>query len=291
MSAIGNVISRLVSRWASSQPGTIEEFKLAETRLARSARPALRHQCLCQGPVRLLRRRRGLRAVAAPLGSPGLDSRRRGSGGNRLGVQHRLPCAPPARAITRDSERRPAFAARFGTDGGDGRRHACRRSGHRRRRAAYHRTRHDRGRRAGLWGCLRTEARVRPHAPPTPPWTRALGRSGGDSFPSGHTAAAFAAAQVLADSRPAGEWTWRTTAYSLGALTAYARLDGNMHWLSDTVAGAALGMATGRFVSNRSESHAQESVAHFSVQPAKGGAFLSVSVDPYEWLSRRTRPE
>lgn len=106
-------------------------------------------------------------------------------------------------------------------------------------------------------------------------------RSGGDSFPSGHTAAVFAAAQVLADSRPEGEWSWPVAAYSLGALTAYARMNGNMHWFSDTVAGAALGMASGRFVSNRAEDEHDRKPARLSVQPLKGGAFLSLSVDPY----------
>lgn len=104
--------------------------------------------------------------------------------------------------------------------------------------------------------------------------------SGGDSFPSGHTAAAFAAAQVFADSRPEGEWSWRIAAYSLGALTAYARVQDNQHWLSDTVAGTALGIATGRFISNRSAEPAGDRAIHFSIHPVKGGAMLRVSVDP-----------
>lgn len=104
-------------------------------------------------------------------------------------------------------------------------------------------------------------------------------RSGGDSFPSGHTAAAFAAAQVLADSRPPGEWPLRVAAYTLGGLTAYARLDGNMHWFSDTVAGAALGMAVGRFISSRSRDGSGAASTRFEVQPLHGGALLSFSVD------------
>jgi hypothetical protein len=104
--------------------------------------------------------------------------------------------------------------------------------------------------------------------------------SGGDSFPSGHTAAAFAAAQVFADSRPDGEWAWRIAAYSMGALTAYARVHDNQHWLSDTVAGTALGVATGRFISNRSAIAEDEKKVHLSIHPMKGGAMLKVSVDP-----------
>ncbi len=94
-------------------------------------------------------------------------------------------------------------------------------------------------------------------------------RSHGDSFPSGHTTAAFAATQVFAESRPAGEWSWRLVAYSLAAATAYARLEGNMHWLSDTVAGAALGTATGHFVAQRDGEHERRPAAHLAVEPLR----------------------
>ena len=76
------------------------------------------------------------------------------------------------------------------------------------------------------------------------------GRSG-SSFPSDHVAAIFAAAQVLSDRLPVERQGLRWTAYGLAGVTALARINGNNHWLSDTVAGAALGMATGRFVSER----------------------------------------
>jgi membrane-associated phospholipid phosphatase len=76
------------------------------------------------------------------------------------------------------------------------------------------------------------------------------GRSG-NSFPSDHVAAIFAAAQVLSDRLPVEKQALRWTAYGLAGATALARIQGNNHWLSDTVAGAALGMATGRFVSER----------------------------------------
>ena len=102
---------------------------------------------------------------------------------------------------------------------------------------------------------------------------------GGDSFPSGHVTAAFAAAEVFAQSRPEGEWRWRFLAYSLAAATAYGRLDSNMHWCSDVVAGAALGIATGRFVAGRDADRAPSRVS-FWVQPTKRGALLSFSVDP-----------
>lgn len=108
---------------------------------------------------------------------------------------------------------------------------------------------------------------------------RAAWGTGGDSFPSGHVTAAFAAAEVFAESRPPDEWRWRILAYSLACATAYARVNGNMHWTSDTVAGAALGIATGRFVAARGDEKWHSHVSAW-IQPLPGGAMLSFSVDP-----------
>jgi membrane-associated phospholipid phosphatase len=133
---------------------------------------------------------------------------------------------------------------------------------------------------ASSFGLKHLTGRLRPDSTDNPrEW-----RAGGDSFPSGHVTAIFAVTQVLANSRPEGKWTWRIVGYSLGAATAYARLDGNVHWLSDTVAGAALGIATGEFVSHRGQLAAHKSAVAFSVQPLRGGAMLGFSVDPYELM-------
>jgi membrane-associated phospholipid phosphatase len=102
-------------------------------------------------------------------------------------------------------------------------------------------------------------------------------REGGSSFPSGHTSVTFAAAQVLADELPENKWGWRMLAYGLAGATAYARMDSNAHWLSDTVAGAALGIAGGRFISNRAQG--STSRVSFSVAPIEGGAMLTFAVD------------
>jgi membrane-associated phospholipid phosphatase len=76
----------------------------------------------------------------------------------------------------------------------------------------------------------------------------------GDSFPSMHTATAFAIGTVLAESgNDRVRWLRRTIGYGLAAGTAYARMDHDAHWLSDTVAGAALGIATARFVMKQRE--------------------------------------
>ena len=83
-------------------------------------------------------------------------------------------------------------------------------------------------------------------------------RSGGDSFPSMHVSTTFAVGTVFAES--GGDdyrWLRRGIGYGLAAATAYARLDSNAHWLSDTVAGAALGIATAQFAMQRRDQHVQ----------------------------------
>ena len=97
---------------------------------------------------------------------------------------------------------------------------------------------------------------------------------GGDSFPSLHVSATFAIGTVLAESGGNRyRWVRRVLGYGLATATAYARLHDNVHWLSDTVAGAALGIATAHFVMNRGDERAQRSA--FMVVPAYGGVMLT----------------
>ncbi|MGH8150032.1 MAG: phosphatase PAP2 family protein [Steroidobacteraceae bacterium] len=101
---------------------------------------------------------------------------------------------------------------------------------------------------------------------------------GGDSFPSDHVAAAFAIGAVLAESgNPEFRWLRRVLGYGIGFGTAYLRMRHNAHWLSDTVAGAALGTATARFVMGRSEEREGIDSA-FSVEPIPGGVMFAYSV-------------
>lgn len=65
------------------------------------------------------------------------------------------------------------------------------------------------------------------------------------SFPSGHTAGGFAAAAVLG--RHYG-WKAAIPAYVGAIYIAAARVDGNKHYLSDVVFGAAMGLAGTRTV-------------------------------------------
>ncbi len=102
---------------------------------------------------------------------------------------------------------------------------------------------------------------------------------GGTSFPSEHVTAAFAIGTVLAESgNPKYRWIRRTLGYGIGAFTAYQRLKHNAHWLSDTVAGAALGMATAHFIMNRSARREDDNYS-VSVVPVRGGVMLAYTTD------------
>lgn len=65
-----------------------------------------------------------------------------------------------------------------------------------------------------------------------------------DSFPSGHTAVAFAIAYILSAMYP------RYTAlfYAFAVLTAFDRLIGLSHFVSDIIASVVLGVLIGRFI-------------------------------------------
>ena len=100
---------------------------------------------------------------------------------------------------------------------------------------------------------------------------------GGLSFPSGHTAAAFAIGTVFAESGDDKHRAWRRVlGYGIGVATGYLRLDHDAHWLSDTVAGAALGIGAAKFVMKRRSG--TEPRGAFSVLPVNGGTMLSYTL-------------
>jgi membrane-associated phospholipid phosphatase len=99
---------------------------------------------------------------------------------------------------------------------------------------------------------------------------------GSDSFPSLHATVAFAVGTVFAESgNDEYRWTRRIIGYGVAAATSYVRVSENVHWLSDTVAGGALGIATARFVLNRQGS---EDHGSLQIQPVKNGWLVAYSI-------------
>ncbi|MBA2671910.1 MAG: phosphatase PAP2 family protein [Gemmatimonadetes bacterium] len=92
--------------------------------------------------------------------------------------------------------------------------------------------------------------RARPRLDVSNPLDFALGRgiSGGSyqSFPSGHAAAAFAAATVLssaiAEQNPDARIFAGSLLYTTASLTGISRIYTNEHWLTDTALGGAIGV-------------------------------------------------
>ena len=73
--------------------------------------------------------------------------------------------------------------------------------------------------------------------------------SGADAFPSGHATMAFALATSLSDEigHP-----WATVPLmALATGTAWSRINDKQHWLSDVVAGAAIGVVSAQLVESR----------------------------------------
>jgi membrane-associated phospholipid phosphatase len=105
-------------------------------------------------------------------------------------------------------------------------------------------------------------------------------RTGGSSFPSLHSTAAFAIGTVLAESGSDDyRWTRRLLGYGMASFTAYERLHGNAHWLSDVVAGSAIGLWTGVFVTQRQLF--LHSPVTFNVAPTEaGGISLQLTYTP-----------
>lgn len=102
-------------------------------------------------------------------------------------------------------------------------------------------------------------------------------RKGGSSFPSLHATAAFAIGTVLAESgNDDFRWFRRALGYGVAGATAYIRVKDNVHWMSDAVAGAALGAASARFAMHRRDARAQP--LDVAIGPAQGGGF-SVSLN------------
>lgn len=92
--------------------------------------------------------------------------------------------------------------------------------------------------------------------------------SNNKSFPSGHSASAFATATVL--QRHYG-WKVGVPAYALGGYIALARMAWNRHHATDVVMGAGFGIASARTVTMS----VGKSKFNLGVQPETGGASVN----------------
>ncbi len=100
------------------------------------------------------------------------------------------------------------------------------------------------------------------------------------SFPSGHTTAAFAFASIISAETshwwPGSKWIIGPVFYGGAALTGMSRIYNQFHWASDVIAGAAVGTLTGIKVYRYSHSHPDNRVDKFflragvSISPESG---------------------
>jgi membrane-associated phospholipid phosphatase len=108
--------------------------------------------------------------------------------------------------------------------------------------------------------------------------------SGGDkSFPSGHSSGAFTNA-VLSNRNLQHIWmsdnarlALEVGNYILASATAWARVEANAHWLSDVLAGAAIGHFFGAFVHDAFMGLPEEKPVQVKVVPLQGGAIVALS--------------
>ncbi|MBA2292907.1 MAG: phosphatase PAP2 family protein [Gemmatimonadales bacterium] len=99
-------------------------------------------------------------------------------------------------------------------------------------------------------GIKLTVGRSRPFQDPDFDGTDLHPFSGGStSFPSGHTAAAFALATTLGDA--IGSTVVQGGLYVVAAGTGWARIAQQKHWASDVVAGAAIGILAGKLAAGK----------------------------------------
>ena len=107
------------------------------------------------------------------------------------------------------------------------------------------------------------------------------------SFPSGHTTSAFAAASVVTSELrrlyPKSVWVVGPVMYGGATLVGLSRMYHNKHWASDVVLGAAVGTFSGLKVVRYSHAHPDNKLDRFMLQTtllpdARGGATLAFSL-------------
>jgi membrane-associated phospholipid phosphatase len=96
--------------------------------------------------------------------------------------------------------------------------------------------------------------------------------SGHTSAPSGHSAMAFALATSLGEELH-NRWA-SAGLYTIAAATAWSRVNDNVHWFSDVVAGAAVGIVSAKFINGKLSIFG---IRPPHLRPARGGLTLSWS--------------
>lgn len=87
------------------------------------------------------------------------------------------------------------------------------------------------------------------------------------SFPSGHTAVAFAAAQYM---QMRGGWEYGVPAYVLAGVVGYSRVRADEHYWRDVAAGAVIGAVASYAFTDPQEKR------RFSVSAAPGGIYAQM---------------
>lgn len=110
------------------------------------------------------------------------------------------------------------------------------------------------------------------------------------SFPSGHTTTAFAAAAAVTSEvrrvKPGALWVVAPVMYGGASLVGLSRMYHNNHWASDVVIGAAIGTFGGLKVVRYSHLHPDNKIDKFVLHltvtpnPEAGGAVLGFSLHP-----------
>jgi len=98
---------------------------------------------------------------------------------------------------------------------------------------------------------------------------------GGQSFPSGHTSAAFQGAGFI-HARYGMETAW--PAYVAATFVAYSRVDSDHHHSRDVIAGAAIGVASSFYFSPQ-QFGSKHSVVMPFVSPKQVGVFWTKSIN------------
>jgi membrane-associated phospholipid phosphatase len=100
--------------------------------------------------------------------------------------------------------------------------------------------------------------------------------SGNESFPSGHATNAFAVASAIAGHSRG--WLVPAVAYTLATGVAVSRMNDDVHFASDVLAGAAIGTAIGRGVVARHRPGAEKRAFAVDIMPLRGGVAVFVRV-------------